>query len=143
MGGRDSYRWVNCMKTWLSPLSCPCSWAKLNSRFISSPLTSTTRKRPAYNSLLTERMETIPKQSVCSKNSLMLSVLPKYMSTCREDNLMLCLRMARSKTSKVPDPRSRSTSGKVASCSGVISSAIGRRLPVRTTTTSSSSRKGV
>ena len=119
MGGRDSYRWVyrwvNCMKTWLSPLSCPCSWAKLNSRFISSPLTSTTRKRPAYNSLLTERMETIPKQSVCSKNSLMLSVLPKYMSTCKEDNLMLCFRMARSKTSKVPDPRSRSTSGKVAS----------------------------
>ena len=103
MGGRDSYRWVNCMKTWLSPLSCPCSWAKLNSRFISSPLTSTTRKRPAYNSLLTERMETIPKQSVCSKNSLMLSVLPKYMSTCREDNLMLCLRMARSKTRTYDD----------------------------------------
>ena len=63
MGGGNSYRWVNCMKTWLSPLSCPCSWAKLNSRFISSPLTSTTRKRPAYNSLLTERMETIPKIS--------------------------------------------------------------------------------
>ena len=119
----------------------PLRLCKTKSRNIGIPLISTTRNCPEYNSRVMERTETMPRQSVCSKNNLILSVLPKYIKTCKEDNFILCCCKARSKTSNVPEPLSRSTKGKWNNSSGVISSPTANLLPVRTTATSSSSKK--
>lgn len=73
----------------------------------------------------------------------MLSVLPKYIKTLREDSLILCCNKVRSKTSSVPEPRSRSTRGIPGKSSGVISSGSESLLWLCTTATSSSSKKVV
>lgn len=129
---------ANCIKTCDNPLSCPWGWAKQNSRNIGMPLISITRKVPESNSRLMERIETIPIQSVCSRNNLILSVLPKYKSTFKDDNFILCPDKALSKTSNVPEPLSRSTRGILDKSSGVISSGNESLLPVWTTATNSS-----
>lgn len=58
------------------------------------------------------RIERIPKASEFSKNNLILSVLPSCNNTFNCDSLIWCFAKAPSKTSSVPEPFSRSTTGK-------------------------------
>ena len=73
----------------------------------------------------------------------MLSVLPRYINTFKEESLRLCCNKARSNTSNVPEPLSRKTKGIFSKSSGVISSETANLLSVCTTATSSSCKNGV
>ena len=73
----------------------------------------------------------------------MLSVLPRYIITFKEDSFRLCCDKARSKTSSVPEPLSRRTNGIFGKSSGVISSWISSLVCACTTATSSSCKNEV
>ena len=129
----------NCPK----PSNGPCKCTKWKARSMSKSVMSITFTFPEINSLWTEWIETKPMQLACWMYDLILSVLPKCITTRSSLSEMCFSSNFLEITSKLPDPSSRRTTGICFKVSIVTSSCLDTGCEVLATATISSSRNGM